>query len=85
MKFLKNEITGIGAKILDVYPGGVEFEGNLEMAYRACLSLRTASRVLLLLKSTKKVFKPEELYQATQSVDWFQVFSPNCTFAIYPD
>lgn len=34
---LKKEIEGLGAKVLEVYAGGVEFEGNLEMAYRACL------------------------------------------------
>ena len=54
---LKKEVEGLGAKILDVYPGGVEFEGNLEMAYRACLCLRTASRVLLLLQDVKKIFQ----------------------------
>lgn len=80
---LKREVEGIGAKILDVYPGGVEFEGNLELAYRACLSLRTASRVLLLLQDNKKVFTEEELYQAVRSVEWVKVFSPNCTFAVY--
>ena len=67
---LKNEIESLGAKVLDVYAGGVEFEGNLEMAYRACLCLRTASRVLLLLKDEKQIFQPEELYEAVRSVDW---------------
>jgi 23S rRNA (guanine2445-N2)-methyltransferase / 23S rRNA (guanine2069-N7)-methyltransferase len=80
---LKNEIESLGAKVLDVYAGGVEFEGNLEMAYRACLCLRTASRVLLLLKDEKQIFQPEELYEAVRSVDWVKVFSPNCTFAVY--
>ncbi len=80
---LKNEIEVLGAKVLDVYSGGVEFEGNLEMAYRACLSLRTASRVLLLIQDAKKIFQPEELYEAVRSVEWVKIFSPNCTFAVY--
>ena len=80
---LKNEVEEIGAKILDVYPGGVEFEGNLEIAYKACLSLRTASRVLLLIQDFKKIFQPEELYEAIRSIEWFKIFSPNCTFAVY--
>lgn len=80
---LKHEVESLGAKALDVYAGGVEFEGNLEMAYRACLSLRTASRVLLLLQDSKKIFQPDELYTAVRSIDWVKVFSPNCTFAVY--
>ena len=52
---LKYEIETMGAKVLDIYSGGVEFEGNLEMAYRACLSLRTASRVLLLIQDMKNI------------------------------
>lgn len=80
---LKTEITALGAKVLEVYSGGVEFEGNLEMAYRACLSLRTASRVLLLIQDVKNVFQQDELYEAVRRVDWLKVFSPNCTFAVY--
>jgi 23S rRNA (guanine2445-N2)-methyltransferase / 23S rRNA (guanine2069-N7)-methyltransferase len=80
---LKREIEALGAGVLAEYPGGIEFEGDLDMAYNACLSLRTASRVLLLLKKTNKVFNPDELYQAVQEIDWFEVFQPNCTFAIY--
>ncbi len=80
---LKKEVDQIGAKILEVYPGGVEFEGNLEIAYRACLSLRTASRILLLIQDFKKVFQPEELYDAVKSVEWHRIFSANCTFAVY--
>jgi 23S rRNA (guanine2445-N2)-methyltransferase / 23S rRNA (guanine2069-N7)-methyltransferase len=80
---LKKEVEQIGAKILDVYPGGVEFEGNLEIAYKACLSLRTASRVLLLIQDFKKIFQPEELYDAIRSIEWHRIFSPNCTFAVY--
>lgn len=80
---LKKEIENLGAKVLDVYSGGIEFEGNLEMAYKACLSLRTASRVLLLIQDVKKIFQPEELYEAVRSVEWTKIFSPNCTFAVY--
>lgn len=80
---LKKEIEALPAKVTATYPGGVEFEGPLELAYTANLKLRTASRVLLLLKKFKKIFKPEELYVAIQEVDWSKVFSPNCTMAIY--
>ena len=80
---LKKEIEALPAKILATYPGGVEFEGKLDLAYRATLKLRTASRVLLLLKDFKNIFKPEELYEAIQKIDWDRTFSPPSTFAVY--
>jgi 23S rRNA (guanine2445-N2)-methyltransferase / 23S rRNA (guanine2069-N7)-methyltransferase len=80
---LKKEIEALPAKVTAMYPGGIEFEGTLETAYLANLKLRTASRVLLMLKSFKKIFKPEELYVAVQEINWGAVFSPNCTLAIY--
>ena len=80
---LKSEIEALGAKVLDVYSGGVEFEGALEMAYRACFSLRSASRILLLIQETKKVFSPKELYDAVHGVDWVKIFALDSTFAVY--
>lgn len=80
---LKYEIETMGAKVLDIYSGGVEFEGNLEMAYRACLSLRTASRVLLLIQDMKNIHREDELYDAVRSVEWVKIFSPASTFAVY--
>jgi 23S rRNA (guanine2445-N2)-methyltransferase / 23S rRNA (guanine2069-N7)-methyltransferase len=82
-EILKKEVEALPAKILATYPGGVEFEGTLEMAYLANLKLRTASRVLLLIKDFKKIFKPEELYVAISEIDWFKIFSAKCTFAVY--
>jgi 23S rRNA (guanine2445-N2)-methyltransferase / 23S rRNA (guanine2069-N7)-methyltransferase len=82
-EILRKEIETLPAKVLDTYSGGVEFEGNLETAYLATLKLRTASRVLLMLREFKKIFKPEELYVAIQQIDWTRVFSVESTFAIY--
>jgi len=80
---LQKEVEKLPATITHTYVGGVEFEGTLETAYLANLKLRTASRVLLLLKNFKKIFKPEELYDAVMAVDWTKVFSPESTFAVY--
>jgi len=80
---LKNELEVLGAKVLEVYSGGVEFEGNLEMAYRTCLCLRSASRVLYMIQEAKQIFQPEELYDAVRSVDWLKIFAPTATFAVY--
>jgi 23S rRNA (guanine2445-N2)-methyltransferase / 23S rRNA (guanine2069-N7)-methyltransferase len=80
---LKREIENLPAKVTATWPGGVEFEGDLRTAYLANLKLRTASRVLLLLGRSKKVFKPEELYQAISAIQWHGIFSPESTFAVY--
>jgi 23S rRNA (guanine2445-N2)-methyltransferase / 23S rRNA (guanine2069-N7)-methyltransferase len=80
---LQTELEKLPAKVTRTFPGGVEFEGDLRTAYLANLKLRTASRVLLLLGKSKKVFEPEELYQSVQSVDWTSVFGPESTFAVY--
>jgi 23S rRNA G2445 N2-methylase RlmL len=80
---LKKEIEKLPAKVTHAWSGGVEFEGDLRTAYLANLKLRTASRVLLLLGKAKKIFKPEELRTAMDSVDWTRVFGPESTFAIY--
>lgn len=39
----------LGATTIKSVRGGIRFQGSLELAYRACLWSRTASRVLLLL------------------------------------
>ncbi len=80
---LKIELKALGMIIRNVYVGGIEFEGDLATAYTACLSLRTASRVLLLLQETKRVSHPDELYQAVSTVEWYKVFEPTSTFAVY--
>ncbi len=80
---LKREVEKLPAKISATYPGGIEFEGDLRTAYLANLKLRSASRVLLLLERFKKIFKPEELYDAIAGLPWEKVFTPESTFAIY--
>lgn len=80
---LQREVEKLPAKVTHSWPGGVEFEGDLRTAYLANLKLRTASRVLLLLSKAKKIFKPEELYDAVSRVDWTRIFGPESKFAIY--
>ena len=55
---LAAELTGLGAVETKPVRGGIRFQGSLELAYRACLWLRTASRSLVVpfaLKSTVSV------------------------------
>jgi 23S rRNA (guanine2445-N2)-methyltransferase / 23S rRNA (guanine2069-N7)-methyltransferase len=80
---LKQEVLALPAKVTHHYPGGVEFEGNLDTLYRACLELRTASRVLLKLRQSKKIFAPDAIYHAVQEFDWTRILDAETTFAIY--
>ena len=59
----------------------MQAEGSLEVAYRACLWSRTASRVLLPL-GTFPAATQEQLYEGISSIDWQQHVNPKGTLAI---
>src|SRR5688572_26025474 len=75
------ELRECGATQTREFRLGVQFEGSLETAYRACLWSRTASRVLLPL-ATFPAATPEELYAGVSSVDWSEHVAANGTLAI---
>jgi 23S rRNA (guanine2445-N2)-methyltransferase / 23S rRNA (guanine2069-N7)-methyltransferase len=78
---LAGELKQLGAENVQPKMAGVSFEGNLEMAYRACLWSRTASRIFLPLSSFE-VSSKEDLYQAIKKINWFEHFKPDDTFAV---
>jgi 23S rRNA (guanine2445-N2)-methyltransferase / 23S rRNA (guanine2069-N7)-methyltransferase len=80
---LKEELENFQLVTTAEFPGGIEFQGNLETAYRTCLSLRTASRLLLRLSEFNSIRSPEDFYQCIRSMDWAKVFIPTSTFAVY--
>jgi 23S rRNA (guanine2445-N2)-methyltransferase / 23S rRNA (guanine2069-N7)-methyltransferase len=59
----------------------VHFKGDLELAYRACLWSRLANRVFLILGS-QDVNNEDELYRATQTVDWSLHLTPEQTLKV---
>ena len=63
------ELRECGAARTREFKLGVQFEGELETAYRACLWSRTASRVLLPL-GTFPAASAEALYEGVGSIDW---------------
>jgi 23S rRNA (guanine2445-N2)-methyltransferase / 23S rRNA (guanine2069-N7)-methyltransferase len=75
------ELRDCGATQIREFKLGVQFEGSLETAYRACLWSRTASRVLMPLGSFPAA-TPEALYQGVSAIDWADHLSPNGTLAI---
>lgn len=78
---LAEELRDLGA--LNVQPGRrmVEFEGNLEMLYRANMCCRTALRILKPLCSFE-ARNPDELYDRVKEMPWEDMLSVDKTFAI---
>lgn len=59
---------------------GVGFEGDLNLSYKACLELRTASRLLLELFSDK-AGNEDELYRLALNHPWEELFSPSMSIS----
>jgi 23S rRNA (guanine2445-N2)-methyltransferase / 23S rRNA (guanine2069-N7)-methyltransferase len=78
---LAAELEGLGARGLERARAGVGFEGPLELALRACLWSRVASRVLFPLARFPAP-GPEELYRGIQTIDWSQHLSVQGTLAV---
>jgi 23S rRNA (guanine2445-N2)-methyltransferase / 23S rRNA (guanine2069-N7)-methyltransferase len=75
------ELRDCGATSCREFKLGVHFEGSLEVAYRACLWSRTASRILLPL-GTFSAATPEALYDGVKSIDWTLHIKPTGTLAV---
>ncbi len=78
---LAEELKQLGAENVHPKMAGVSFQGDLEMAYRACLWSRTANRIFLPLSSFQVASK-EDLYEAVKKINWFEHFKPDETFAV---
>ena len=78
---LANEIQALGGKNVQQKMAGVAFQGDLAMAYQACLWLRTASRVLLLLGSFE-VKSQQDLYDGVQRIDWPEHLNADDSLAV---
>jgi 23S rRNA (guanine2445-N2)-methyltransferase / 23S rRNA (guanine2069-N7)-methyltransferase len=76
-----DELRGLGAKEVKEARGGASFEGTPADAYRACLWLRTANRVLM---PVARFAAPDAdaLYTAIRKMPWEQDVSPDGTLAV---
>ena len=78
---LQKEIQQLGADQAKAVYAGVEFCGDLKLAYQVCLWSRTASRVLMPL--TKGEIKTDDdLYRLVQSINWGQHLAMDGSLAI---
>ena len=78
---LVDELHGVEASNIRARRGGVEFQGDLATGYRACLWLRSATRVQEELVRGR-VRDRDELYALAESVDWSLFITPRNTLAV---
>jgi 23S rRNA (guanine2445-N2)-methyltransferase / 23S rRNA (guanine2069-N7)-methyltransferase len=78
---LADELRALGAEQVEPVRAGVRFRGTLELAYRACLWSRSASRVLLPLASFP-VRQVDDLYQGVAALPWLDHLGPDSTLAV---
>lgn len=78
---LASELIALGAVDPKPARGGIHFGGSQEVAYRACLWSRTASRVLLPLVQFP-ADSADALYQGVNSFAWEEHLAPDGTLAV---
>ncbi len=78
---LASEIEAIGGKNVQHKMAGVAFQGDMALAYAACLWLRTANRILCLLSSFE-VKSQQDLYDGIQCIDWSAHLNPEDSLAV---
>ena len=67
--YLKQELDSLSVLVSEETPAGIWIDGDMTLAMRLNLQLRTANRVLVLL-DTFKVSDPEDLYKIVMSMPW---------------
>ena len=73
---LLQELQALGAQDTRETVAGVYFEGDLRLAYRACLWSRLANKILLPLASFE-VNSQEDLYEGVRALPWQEHLSPS--------
>ena len=78
---LNYEIKKIGAHDIQVNDGRIIFKGDESIIAAANINLRTAERVLILLKEFKaKTF--DELFDGVHAIDWKSILPDDCQFPV---
>lgn len=78
---LAGELQQLGALQIEQGRGGVSFQGDLSVLYRANLWLRTAVRVLVPILEAD-IRSPDDLYDAVRTLDWRRFMTPDHTLAV---
>ncbi|NNM67055.1 MAG: class I SAM-dependent RNA methyltransferase, partial [Spirochaetales bacterium] len=80
-KLVRDEIKGLGWKVLASGPGRVDFSGPWEAAYSLNLRSRVAERVLVRVGEFVSA-SFEELYEGTAALPWEDWITPRVTIHI---
>ena len=80
---LAGELLKLGAENIFKRNRAVEFTGSLALMYKANLCLRTALRILLILK-TFRVKSEDHLYDTLVNIEWETLFDQKYNFAVTP-
>lgn len=75
------EIQNLSIPIKEILIHGIVVEGTAQTAMYLCMHLRTANKVLFLLKEAKAE-TPEDLYRVTKKINWDNLFSNTSYFSI---
>jgi 23S rRNA (guanine2445-N2)-methyltransferase / 23S rRNA (guanine2069-N7)-methyltransferase len=80
-ELLEHELIELGASNTKKTVAGVNFSGDLTLAYRVCLWSRLANRILLPLA---KIPSPnaQALYGNIKRIPWLEHFTPEQTFVV---
>lgn len=78
---LVDELKALGADSAKEKLAGVVFEGDITLAYRACLWSRLANRILLPI-SEFNASTPEVLYDGIQKIQWSKHLASDSTLAV---
>jgi 23S rRNA (guanine2445-N2)-methyltransferase / 23S rRNA (guanine2069-N7)-methyltransferase len=76
------EAKNAGAENVRLINGGVEFEGELDCAYRFCLQTRVATRMLVALAHDEEVYHADDLYDSAMQIPWETWLDPTKTFTV---
>jgi putative N6-adenine-specific DNA methylase len=78
---LASEVDALGAQFVAPAEGGVRFAGPIELAYRANLESRLASRILWQV-AHGRYRNEDELYRLANGVDWKRHFTAERTLRV---
>lgn len=81
-EMLADELRGLGAAAPQVVPGGVAFEGDWSLCYRANLESRLATRVLWRVGGGR-YRSEEDVYRIAYSVTWAKWFEAEQTIRVF--
>jgi putative N6-adenine-specific DNA methylase len=79
--FLADELAALGAKAIESTPGGVAFDGDWMVCYRANLESRLATRVLWRV-AQGRYRGEEDIYRLAYGVTWAKWSTPDDTIRI---